>query len=186
MSERKKKAVLPQTEVVKDFNDFTKKAGKKATGVWEAFRKFAFKGNVIDMAVGVVVGSAFTKIVNSVVSDLLTPFISLITGGVHFSELKWVIRPEIVEGETVIQEALTINYGNLMEAIIDFFIIAATVFAVVKLLTYKKEKAAAAAAAAAAEEEKRKAEEEANKPHEPTEVELLQKILEKMDEKREA
>ena len=183
MREKKTKENEKLEQLGAEVSDFTKKAGKKATSMWDAFKKFAFKGNVMDMAVGVVVGAAFTKIVNSVVSDLLTPFISLITGGVSFADLKWVVREAVMDGDTVVQEQLSINYGNLLDAVINFFIIAVTVFLMVKLLTYKKEKAAAAAAAAAAEEAKRKEEEEAKKPKEPTEVELLQKILDKMEQR---
>lgn len=160
----KKKKEIFTGDVKEDVMNLHKQAKKKTVGFWSAFKAFAFKGNVLDMAVGVVVGSAFTAIVNSLVGDLITPLISLLTGGVDFSELKWVIRETIMDGEEVVKEGLTVNYGNLLNAVINFFLIALSVFLVVKILTIKKEKETAEAAEKKAKEEeeaKAKAEEEA-------------------------
>ena len=90
------------------------------------FKEFAFKGNVIDMAVGVVIGSAFTGIVTSIVNDLFTPLIAKITGSVDFTALA------IPLGESV--EAPTIALGNFIQAVINFFLIAICVFAFVKFV----------------------------------------------------
>ena len=94
--------------------------------MWEEFKKFALKGNVIDMAVGVVIGSAFTGIVTSIVNDLFTPLIAKITGSVDFTALA------IPLGEGV--EAPTIALGNFIQAVINFFLIAICVFAFVKFV----------------------------------------------------
>lgn len=84
------------------------------------FKKFAMRGNVIDMAVGVIIGGAFGKIVSSVVADIIMPPLGLLIGGVNFTDLKWVMKgPEVVDG--VEQAAVTLNYGNFLQATFDFF-----------------------------------------------------------------
>ena len=81
------------------------------------FKKFAMRGNVIDMAVGVIIGGAFGKIVSSVVADIIMPPLGLLIGGVNFTDLKWVMKgPEVVDG--VEQAAVTLNYGNFLQATI--------------------------------------------------------------------
>ena len=101
------------------------------------FKAFITRGNVLDMAVGVIIGSAFTAIVNSLVKDVITPVISLITGGIDLADVKWVIRPEQLasDGETVEIAELAITYGNFIQAIINFLLIALTVFLFVKVIT---------------------------------------------------
>ena len=91
------------------------------------FKKFITRGNVLDMAVGVVVGSAFTAIVNSLVKDILNPIIGLITGGIDFSDLKIVLKP--ASGEVA---ELAIRYGLFINAIIQFVLIAFVLFLIVK------------------------------------------------------
>lgn len=91
------------------------------------FKKFITRGNVLDMAVGVVVGSAFTAIVNSLVKDILNPIIGLITGGIDFSNLKIVLKP--ASGEVA---ELAIRYGLFINAIIQFVLIAFVLFLIVK------------------------------------------------------
>ncbi len=100
------------------------------------FKKFISKGNVLDMAVGVIIGSAFSGIVNSLVKDIITPLISLVTGGTDLTELKAVLKPEVLDelGE-VVTPALTLNYGVFIQAIINFLLIAVTVFLFVKVVT---------------------------------------------------
>lgn len=145
--------------------------------MWEKFKKFAFKGNVVDMAVGVVVGGAFGKIVTSLVNDLITPLIGLLTGGANFSELFVALSvPEGVDASAVntLEAAkelgiVTLNYGNFIQTVIDFFIIALSIFLFVSLIQKSREKA----------EAKKKAEEEAAKaaePPKPTAEELLTEI----------
>lgn len=103
--------------------------------MWKEFKEFAFKGNVIDMAVGVVVGGAFGKIVTSLVNDIITPVIGLITGGTDLKNLKYVFTPAT---EEVAESAL--NYGMFIQNIIDFFIIAFSIFMFVKLISIAKKK----------------------------------------------
>ncbi len=98
--------------------------------MWNEFKKFAFKGNVIDLAVGVVIGAAFGKIVSSLVKDIITPLLGMVLGGVDFTDLK------ITFGKS------SIMYGNFIQTIFDFLIIAAAIFMFVKVfnkLTSKKE-----------------------------------------------
>ena len=101
------------------------------------FKEFAFKGNVIDLAVGVIIGGAFGKIVTSLVNDLIMPIIGIILGGINFSDLKLVIRP----ASNGMEEA-AIKYGAFIQSVVDFLIIAVCIFLFVKLantLTRKKE-----------------------------------------------
>lgn len=112
-------------------------------GMLSEFKDFAMKGNVVDMAVGVVIGGAFGKIVTSFTNDVLMPPIGLLLGGVDFSELKIPIKAAV--GETA---AVSINYGSFLNVILDFVIIAFAIFLVVKAMntamnaTKKKEAAA--------------------------------------------
>ena len=99
------------------------------------FKSFISRGNVVDMAVGVIVGSAFTAIVNSLVKDVVTPFIGVITGGVDFTQMKYVITPAV--GET---PEVAILYGNFIQAIINFLIIAFVVFCMVKMINTMRKK----------------------------------------------
>ena len=104
------------------------------------FKEFAFKGNVIDLAVGVIIGGAFGKIVTSLVSDVLMPAIGIILGGVSFKDLKYVITPAI--GDV---PAVTLNYGSFIQSIVDFFIIAISIFLFIKLISLTKKKEVEAA-----------------------------------------
>ena len=113
------------------------------------FKAFAMKGNVIDMAVGVIIGGAFGKIVSSVVADIIMPPIGLLVGGVNFTDLKMVLKPAVVQDGQEVAAAVTLNYGNFMQVTFDFLIIAFSVFLFVRLLArlnHKKEKPAAPAA----------------------------------------
>lgn len=98
------------------------------------FKAFAMRGNVIDMAVGVVIGGAFGKIVSSVVSDIIMPPLGLLVGGVNFTDLKWVMKSaEVVDGKDV--AAVTLNYGQFLQATFDFLIIAFSIFLFIRLIT---------------------------------------------------
>ena len=97
---------------------------------FQEFKKFITKGNVVDLAVAVIIGAAFNKIVSSLVADVITPLISLALGKVDFTELKIILRPE--NGDIA---ALTLNYGVFIQTIIDFLIIGLTIFVIVKLYT---------------------------------------------------
>ena len=101
------------------------------------FKTFAMRGNVIDLAVGVVIGGAFGKITTSIVNDIIMPFISMLTGGLNFSEWKWVLKEAVTtvnaEGvEEIVSAAVTVNFGNTIAVIVDFIIIAFAVFCMVK------------------------------------------------------
>jgi large conductance mechanosensitive channel len=98
----------------------------------QEFKEFAMKGNVMDMAVGVVIGGAFGKIVSSLVSDIIMPLIGAITGGLNFTDWKWVIREAVMEGETVVKPELCMTWGNFLQVIFDFIIIALSIFLVIK------------------------------------------------------
>lgn len=122
----------------------------KETGFFAEFRKFISRGNVLDMAVGVITGAAFTSIVNSLVNDILNPIIGSFTGGMDLTELKIVLRPAT---ETTAEAA--IRYGSFINAIINFLIIALVLFCIVRgfnkleELNERKKKAEEAAAAPA-------------------------------------
>ena len=105
----------------------------------QEFKAFAVKGNVVDMAVGVIIGGAFGKIVSSVVADVIMPPLGLLIGGVNFTDLKWVMKPaEVVDGKEI--AAVTLNYGNFLQATFDFLIIAFSIFMLIKLITKLTEK----------------------------------------------
>ncbi len=148
--------------------------------IFDEFKKFAFKGNVVDMAVGVVIGGVFQKIVTSLVNDIIMPPIGLLIGGVNFKELTWVLKEAVDEATP----AVTINYGNFIQTIIDFLIVAFTIFMVVKLINKSKEIASrkereeAEAKAKAEAEAKAKAEAEAKAAEaaKPTTEQLLAEI----------
>ncbi len=99
------------------------------------FKAFAMRGNVIDMAVGVIIGGAFGKIVTSVVNDIIMPPIGLLVGGVNFTDLKLVMKPaEFNEAGEEIVAAVTLNYGNFLQQTFDFLIIAFSIFLFISLI----------------------------------------------------
>ncbi|MDD3272453.1 MAG: large-conductance mechanosensitive channel protein MscL [Bacteroidales bacterium] len=129
------------------------------------FKQFAMRGNVVDMAVGIIIGGAFGKIVSSVVSDVIMPPIGLLVGGVNFSDLKIIIKEQILDaaGEVTAQ-AVSINYGNFIQDTFDFIIIAFAIFMMIKFmnnLSRKKEIEPAAPA---------------TPPPPPEDIELLKEI----------
>jgi large conductance mechanosensitive channel len=95
------------------------------------FKDFAMRGNVIDLAVGVIIGGAFGKIITSLVADVIMPPIGLLVGGVNFVDLKWEMKPaEVVNG--IHKAAVTLNYGNFLQVTFDFLIVAFCIFMFVK------------------------------------------------------
>lgn len=98
----------------------------------EEFRKFAVRGNVIDMAIGVIIGGAFGKIVSSLVGDIIMPAVGILVGGVSFSDLKIVLKHAVMDGSTIVSPEVSINYGNFIQMVFDFLIIAVAVFMLVK------------------------------------------------------
>ncbi|MGB3270638.1 MAG: large-conductance mechanosensitive channel protein MscL [Rhodanobacter sp.] len=113
----------------------------------QEFKDFAMRGNVIDMAVGIVIGGAFGKIVTSLVNDVIMPPIGWLTGGVDFSALKWVIKPADNSDPAHKVAEVAINYGSFINTVITFVIIAFAIFILVKAINrvHKKEEAAPAA-----------------------------------------
>ncbi|MEQ9105527.1 MAG: large-conductance mechanosensitive channel protein MscL [Rhodothermales bacterium] len=103
------------------------------------FKEFAMRGNVVDMAIGIIIGGAFGKIVSSFVADVIMPPIGLLIGGVDFSELAYVLKEATAEAE-----AVTISYGVFVQSVIDFVIIAFAIFMVVKGMNRMKKKEEAA------------------------------------------
>jgi len=103
------------------------------------FKQFAMRGNVVDLAVGVVIGAAFGKIVSSLVGDVIMPVIGLVVGGIDFSDLAITLRA--AQGE---QPAVLLSYGKLIQQIVDFILVALAVFAVIKLMNRLKRKEEAA------------------------------------------
>jgi large conductance mechanosensitive channel len=104
-------------------------------GFIKEFKEFATKGNVMELAVGIIIGSAFGKIVSSLVADIIMPPIGLIVGGTKFTDLKlWLKGPVLDSTGKVIKEAVTLNIGNFIQAVFDFLIIAGAIFLIVKLM----------------------------------------------------
>lgn len=110
------------------------------------FKAFAIKGNLIDMAIGIIIGAAFGKIVTSLVNDLIMPPIGLLLGGVNFTELSVVLKSAVTEADGTIIPAVTLNYGNFIQIVIDFLIVAFVIFMVVKGINKMKKKEATAPA----------------------------------------
>ncbi len=129
------------------------------------FKEFAMKGNVLDMAVGVIIGTAFSSIVNSLVNDIFMPLIACLTGEVQFTDLKLVLKG-------LGDSAVTINYGNFIQNVVDFLIVALCLFAVVKSINRFK-------SSLEPKEEVKKEE-----PKQSDEVIALNKIIELLEDKK--
>lgn len=135
--------------------------------MWKEFKEFAFKGNVLDMAVGVIIGGAFGKIVTSLVGDIITPLIGMLTSGIDLKDLKFTIS---VAADGTVN---SLNYGMFFQNIIDFLIIAFSIFLFVKLINTAREKF----------EKKEEAIEEAKGP---SAEELLTEIRDLLKDKEQA
>lgn len=125
------------------------------------FKEFAMKGNVVDMAVGVVIGAAFGKIVSSLVNDIIMPLVGVATGGMNFTDYKWVIQQAVMDGQEVIKPEVSMNWGAWVQTIVDFLIVAFCIFVMIKFINnmrkrmekQKEEEVAAAAVAEPTKEE---------------------------------
>lgn len=106
------------------------------------FKAFALKGNIVDMAIGVVIGGAFGKIVTSLVNDIITPLIGLFTGNISLSELKFVLAPAVIDAVTgeVTTPELAVTYGAFLQTVIDFLIIALSIFIVMRIAMNTRKK----------------------------------------------
>ena len=136
----------------------------------QEFKEFALRGNVMDMAVGIIIGGAFGKIVSSLVDDILMPIVGLFTGGINFTELKWVIKPAELDaaGEEIVA-ATTLNYGLFIQNVIDFLIIALVIFMMIRAINSLRRK---------------HKEPEAPAPEPSDEVKLLTEIRNLLDKKQ--
>lgn len=125
------------------------------------FKEFAMKGNVVDMAVGVVIGAAFGKIVSSLVNDIIMPLVGVATGGMNFTDYKLVIQQAVMDGQEVIKPEVSMNWGAWVQTIVDFLIVAFCIFVMIKFINnmrkrmekQKEEEVAAAAVAEPTKEE---------------------------------
>jgi len=109
-------------------------------GMMKEFKEFAMRGNVIDMAVGIVIGGAFGKIVSSLVKDVIMPPIGMALGNVDFSNLSFVLKEAVMESGEVVAEAVTVNYGLFINTVIEFIIVAFAIFMVIKGMNKMKKK----------------------------------------------
>jgi len=107
-------------------------------GLIQEFKEFSIKGNVIDLAVGVIIGGAFGKIVTSIVNDLIMPPIGLLVNGLDFKNIKVVLKEAIKEGDKVIKPELTLNIGNFIQTSVDFIIVSFCIFALIKVINKMK------------------------------------------------
>lgn len=110
--------------------------------LFKEFKEFAIKGNVVDLAVGVIIGAAFGKIVSSFVADVVMPPLGLLTGGVDFKKLAWELRPAVDKNP-----AIVLTYGAFLQSVFDFFLVAVAIFAMVQVINRLKHKEAEAAPA---------------------------------------
>ncbi len=109
-------------------------------GLVKEFREFAMRGNVVDMAVGIIIGAAFGKIVSSIVNDVIMPPIGLLLGGVNFTDLKIVLKGGATDSTGAAIDAVTLNYGSFVQTTIDFLIIAFVIFLLIKFINRLKKK----------------------------------------------
>ncbi|MGA8852843.1 MAG: large conductance mechanosensitive channel protein MscL [Christiangramia sp.] len=111
-------------------------------GLFKEFKEFAVKGNMIDMAVGIIIGTAFNKVVDVLVKQIIMPPLSMLTNGVNYTDRKFVLQDAIgVKGDPAFTEEVSIGYGLLIETIIDFLVIGFVVFIVVKFMNRFRNKA---------------------------------------------
>ncbi|HVZ80120.1 MAG TPA: large-conductance mechanosensitive channel protein MscL [bacterium] len=115
-------------------------------GMWKEFKEFAVKGNMVDLAVGIIIGGAFGKVVSSIVSDVLMPPLGYLIGGMNFTDIKIHLKAPSLDLAGKVQE-VTINIGNFIQSLVDFTIIAFAVFLMVKAINRLQRKAAEAPAA---------------------------------------
>lgn len=138
------------------------------------FKEFAMRGNVLDMAIGVVIGSAFSKITTSLVNDVFMPLIGLLIGGIDLGQLNLTLKAAVMDGDTVVKEPVTLGLGTFLSTIIDFILVAFVIFLMVKAINQFHKLA-------------KKKEEEApapEEPKEPTSEELLTEIRDLLKEQQ--
>lgn len=110
-------------------------------GILKDFKDFISRGNVVDLAVGVIIGAAFGKIVASIVDDLLMPLIGILIGGINFRDIKLTLADPVLDPTgKIIKQAVTINFGNLIQTSLDFIIIAGAIFLLIKAISILRKK----------------------------------------------
>ncbi len=138
--------------------------------VIEDFKAFAIKGNMIDMAVGIIIGGAFGKIITSLVNDVVMPLLGLLIGGVNFTDLKITLKEAVFEAGKEVSPAVSLNYGNFLQVVFDFLVVALAIFFFIRLLAKLK----------------RKKETVESKPEKPkAEVQLLEEIRDLLKDKKQ-
>jgi large conductance mechanosensitive channel len=138
-------------------------------GLLKEFREFAMKGNVVDLAVGLIIGAAFGKIVSSLVADVIMPPLGLIIGGVNFSDLAVTLKDAVVdEAGKETAPAVVLTYGKFLQTVFDFLIVAAAIFAVIKVMNEAKLRM------------ERKAEEHPEAADVPADIKLLTEIRDEL------
>ena len=144
---------------------------KGASNFIKDFKAFVMRGNVVDMAVGIIMGAAFGKIVSSLVSDMIMPLVGVMLGGVSFSDLKFTLYNAVTDASgTVIEPEVVLNYGNFIQVTVDFLIISFAIFMMIKVIGKVQ----------------RKKEEEPAAPATPSdEVQLLTQIRDLLEKKEE-
>ena len=142
--------------------------------MFKKFRDFAFKGNVIDMAVGIIVGGAFSTIVSSLVNDIMMPFFGFLTAGVDFKELKLVLSQAVIENGAVVKPEAAVAYGNFIQNVINFLIISFSIYLMIGFVNKTRQRLA------------REEESEPEAPPEPTQEQLLAEIRDLLKENRAA
>ena len=98
------------------------------------------KGNVVDMAVGVIIGAAFGKIVSSLVNDVIMPLVGVATGGINFTDYKWVIQKAVTDGQEIIKPEVSMNWGAWVQTVVDFIIVAFCIFVMIKFINNLRKK----------------------------------------------
>jgi large conductance mechanosensitive channel len=105
------------------------------------FKEFAIKGNMLDLAVAVIIGGAFGKIIASLVNDIIMPFFGFMIGGIKFNSLKIILKSAVTDAEgQTIREAISLNYGNFIQSTVDFLIIAWSIFIMIKIINKVRRK----------------------------------------------
>ncbi|MFW5645061.1 MAG: large-conductance mechanosensitive channel protein MscL [Bacteroidota bacterium] len=108
----------------------------------KGFKEFAIKGNMFDMAIGIIIGASINEIISSLVHDIISPFLGLAIGKVNFSSLRIVLQPEVRDAAgNITRELVTVNYGSFLQVLIDFLIIVISIFIVIKTFNRLKNRA---------------------------------------------
>lgn len=132
---------LSNLDEIKKIKELNKKSVKKAKGLMEDFKSFAFKGNILDLAIGLIIGTAFTKIVNSLVSEILIPLFSMLTGKINYASLFFAVDGNKYASIAAAKELgiATINYGSFISSVVDFLVMAIVIYIFMRYV-FKKRK----------------------------------------------